>query len=101
MQHRVRFQYRPKGSARPLDYEQGFDLTTDDGPVLLPSIGDHVEVQGYEMDGVVDNRTFIYLTIGGQKQCLITVVLTDNDIDSDRIMNPPAYFKMGADDAAG
>jgi hypothetical protein len=98
MQHHVRFHYRPKGHAPALEYDRGIDLTPDDGPVLLPAIGDHVEVQGHGIDCVVDARKFTYLTIGGQTQCLITIILTDSDVDSGELANPPVYFRTGSDE---
>ena len=89
MQHRVRFQYRPRDSARPEDHEQDFDLVTDEGPVLLPAIGDHVYIEGRTGEdptsGIVENRTFSYLR-PPNTICLITVVLTDSPIDQGRLM---------------
>jgi hypothetical protein len=91
MKHRIRFQYRPSGDARPEDYEQPFNLATEDGPVLLPEIGDHVDVQvdpehELQITGIVENRTFTYITMQQETWCLITIVVTNSPVDWGRLM---------------
>jgi hypothetical protein len=94
MQHRVRYQYRPRDSVRPLDYEQTFEIDTDGGPVILPSIGDHAFVQDKSettdpIKGIVEHRTFHYLRDDGDSEsaiCLITIIITESDVGLDRLM---------------
>ena len=88
MKYRVQYQYRPKGNDRPLDYGQEFELTG--GPeefLLLPNIGDHVSTEEQdELDGVVENRLFSYVRLGGEVLCIINIVLTDSDVPAGQLL---------------
>jgi len=87
MKHRIQYQYRPRDAGRPRDYAQQFDLATEEGPILLPSIGDHVSMEkDAELDGVVENRNFHYISVGGETICLINIVLTDSNVDVGRLI---------------
>ena len=88
MEYRVQFQYRPKDSDRPHDYGQSFDLTGGaDAFLLLPDIGDHVELPTDDaISGVVENRLFTYMRLGDRVTCLISVVVTDSEVDLGRLM---------------
>lgn len=96
MKYRVQFQYRPKDSARPLDYGQAFDVTGGDRDggadefLLLPNVGDHVDLpdEGDEKGdfGKVENRLFCYQRLGDEMLCLINIVITDSDVGFDKLM---------------
>jgi len=78
MKHHISFQFRPMKSARPDDYTQPFTLTSDE-PVILPSIGDHVQMNEKDgLDGIVADRLFSYVTMNNETICLINIVLTES-----------------------
>ncbi len=83
MKYTVQYQYRRRESSRPDDYGQEFEISTEDGQVLIPNIGDHVSFHDEQgIKGVVENRTFFYFS---NNLCSINIVVTDSDVDSGRL----------------
>jgi hypothetical protein len=87
MRHTVQFQFRPKGSSRPLDESQDFDLP-EDQPLNLPAVGDHVYLSGHswgrEAALMVESRLFSYISLDASAErvtCMINIVLTESETD--------------------
>lgn len=85
VKYQLRFQYRPKGSERPVDGVSSADIEfdSDHAAPLVPLIGDHVflvhsnEPKGATFDGKVVSRLFSYL---GNQQCAINIVVAEVDV---------------------
>lgn len=85
MKLRIQYQYRPKDSERPSDYGPPFKLMTS--PVILPNIGDHVDMnKGDRSTGVVENRLFHYVRELGETVCCINIVLTDSNVSQRQLL---------------
>lgn len=102
MEYHVDFQYRPKGSDRPqdepvLDGNGRLLNLVHQNAGMLPNIGDHIiflraasreKDGGYEpytkqVDGVVENRLFSYLSQG---LVIVNIVVTDSDVEHNRLI---------------
>jgi hypothetical protein len=82
MRYVVQFQHRPRNSTRPVDCAQDFEVDNDKEALLIPQIGDHVQMSEAEgFSGIVENRQFTYITAAGKTSCYINIVLTDSDVD--------------------
>jgi hypothetical protein len=76
MQYKVEFQFRPQGSARPLDYVQEIPLVFRGGEFLpIPSVGDSVsyDENGRTVAYKVVSRHYSYLG----EWCVVNIVVTD------------------------
>jgi hypothetical protein len=94
MRFKIEYQYRPRGSARPYDYVQEFDMQGNEATFWpIPNVGDHVSIEreGFgkgEGGGisVVESRTFFYAGSANDPFCAINIVLTDSDVDPGRLI---------------
>ena len=92
MRYKVEFQDRPKGQARPNDYVQEFDISSEDTTSQpIPNIGDHVHIEGQGYDEgkgylVVESRLFSYVGKADDPYCAVNIVLTDSDADPGKLL---------------
>ncbi|WP_373085284.1 hypothetical protein [Sneathiella sp.] len=88
MKYTVNFQYRPADSDRPLDESQSIELSNkNDSLLLLPNIGDHVLMPSDDnINGVVENRLFMYFESDKEDLCIINIVVTDSEVDQGKLL---------------
>jgi hypothetical protein len=91
MEYRIDYQYMPKGYDRPIDDGEvvGLHATDESGVVILPNVGDYVNIsntadggQRVSFKGKVRTRYFSYQRITDEKvMCIINIVLQETDDD--------------------
>ena len=84
----VDYQYMRKGASRPADDGVIVDLSSTDNPLLLlPNVGDYVDIQGQgntygSFGGKVKSKLFRYIrTHGNEVFCSINIVVEEVDDD--------------------
>lgn len=84
----VDYQYMRKGALRPDDDGVAVDLSSTDNPLLLlPNVGDYVDIQGQDdtyisFCGKVKSKLFRYIRSHDEEViCLISIVVEEVDDD--------------------
>lgn len=87
----IDYQYLPKGAARPIDDGEivGIEATDESGVVLIPNVGDYVQIDNSadggersNFSGKVRSRLFRYIrTSGSDVFCQVNIVVEETDDD--------------------
>lgn len=91
MRYYAQYQYRPTGRDRPLDEGMMFDITSENGElILLPNVGDYISISGEGgLRGIVETRMFSYAVFKDNPKetaCIINVVVGDTDTNWGRLI---------------
>jgi hypothetical protein len=91
MKYGIDYQYLPKGAQRPLDDGEvvGIEATDERGAVVLPNVGDYVEIQNAaeevqrsSFSGKVRSKLFRYVRIpNGEIFCQVNIVVEETQDD--------------------
>lgn len=88
MKYGIEFQYLAKSSSRPSDDGEVVGITADDktGTVILPNIGDHVNIDNSldggertSFKGRVKSRFFSYHRLPADMFCMVNIVVEEVD----------------------
>ena len=90
MKYGIDFQYLPKGSSRPIDDGEivGIEATDESGVVLLPNVGDYVQIDNSadggersSISGKVRSRLFRYIRTTNDVFCHVNIVVEEDSDD--------------------
>jgi hypothetical protein len=90
MKYGIDYQYLPKGAQRPQDDGEivGIEVTDEGGAVVLPNVGDYVEIhnggdggQRSSFSGKVRSRLFRYIRVPGEVLCQVNIVVEETSDD--------------------
>lgn len=96
MKYEIDYQYLAKGAQRPQDNGEvvGIEATDESGTVVLPNVGDYVEIQNAadgkqrsSFAGKVRTRLFRYTRVpGGEVVCQVNIVVEETSDDWGRLI---------------
>ena len=95
MKYGIDYQYLPKGSLRPHDNGEiiGIEATDKSGIVLLPNVGDFVQIdnsmdggQRSSFSGKVRSRLFRYMRSPDDVFCQVNIVVEESDDDWGKVI---------------
>ncbi len=90
MKYSIDYQYLPKGAQRPQDDGEvvGIEATDEGGAVVLPNVGDYVEIYNTGEDnqrssflGKVRSRIFRYTRASSEVFCQVNIVVEETSDD--------------------
>lgn len=90
MKYGIDYQYLPRDAQRPQDDGEivGTELTDGGGVIVLPNVGDYVEInnagdggQRSSFSGKVRSRLFRYIRVADEVHCQVNIVVEETSDD--------------------